>query len=186
MATPRSDPEPGSSTESVQDAVPVDDPFAPVEPTEPGAVLSDWFDFSAGTIDDLAEELKAAFEVGEGDELVARTPRSEDLAEITVAAVRRYLYNRKAGPGRTDPRQAMVDWFSLPAAHEEAPQPFTLLTGAFHSPWRASSTELAKEAMAAVRRYLRDCAAQTASPETPTPDPKREGLSDERRTRAEW
>jgi len=158
MAIPASDSEPGEIPDVIPDPVPGDEPAGAVERTDPRAVLADWFDDTAESLDDLVDELVAAYQPveddDEGDDM-ARRPRDEDLAEITVETVRRYLYNRKATAGRTDPRQAMTDWFSLPS-DEEVPQPFTMLTGAFYSPWGMSSTELARDAVDAVQRYLRD------------------------------
>lgn len=59
-----------------------------------------------------------------------------ELAETAVETVRRYLRNQAAKPGRTDPRQAMTEWFALAGAYHETPQPFTILEAAFQAdPW---------------------------------------------------
>jgi hypothetical protein len=159
MVIPVSDSEPGAIPDFIPDPDPADDPTGTVERTDPRAVLADWFDDTAESLDDLVDELVAAYEIDEDDE-PARTPRSDELAEITVETVRRYLYNRKAKPGRTDPRQAMTEWFSLADAHQEQPQPFTMLTVAFQTPWGSTSAELAQDAVDAIQRYLRDCAIE--------------------------
>jgi hypothetical protein len=135
--------------------VPGDEPVGTVYRTDPRAVLADWFDDTAESFDDLVAELVAAYQPVEDDDEGDGLRRGDDLAEIAIVAVRRYLYNRTAKPGRTNPKQAMADWFSLPADQEQ-PEPFTLLTGMFGSPWGSTSTELAKDALIAIRWYLRE------------------------------
>jgi hypothetical protein len=95
MVIPVSDSEPGDIPDFFPDPAPGDDPTGIVERTDPRAVLVDWFDDTA----ELIDELVAAYKIDEDDE-PTRTPRSDELAEITVETVRRYLYNRKAKPGR--------------------------------------------------------------------------------------
>jgi hypothetical protein len=176
MVIPASDPEPDSTPDVTPDPVLGDDPSSTVERTDPRAVLADWFDDTAESIGDLVDELVAAYETDEGHELTstlqpnyatgewewAWTPSSDELSEIAVETVRRYLRNREAKPGRTDPRQAMTDWFSLADAHQELPQPFTMLTVAFETERSGGSTsaELAQIVLAAVQRYLRDYAPE--------------------------
>lgn len=182
MVIPVSDPEPGSSPDSVVDPAPEEDPFAVVEPTDPRAVLVDWFDDTADSLADLVDELVAAYETDQRHELRSTVqtnyatgeaewgwawrPGSDELAEIAVETVRRYLYNRKATPGRTDPRQAMTDWFSLPVTNQELPQPFTMLKVAIETERSEGSTsaELARMIPATVRRYLRDCGNENRGP----------------------
>ncbi|MEU4607462.1 hypothetical protein AB0F43_31135 [Kribbella sp. NPDC023972] len=154
-----SDSEPGPTSDVTPDPVLGDHPSGTGERTDPRAVLADWFDDTAESVNDLVDELVATYEIDEGDEPALR-PRSDELAEITVETVRRYLRNREAKAGRTDPRQAMTEWFSIAAAHQELPQPFTMLTVAFQIPWGLTSTELAQDAVDAIQRYLRDCAVQ--------------------------
>jgi hypothetical protein len=159
MAIPVSDPEPGEIPDVTPGPAPGDEPTGTVERTDPRAVLADWFEDTAA-LDSLVAELVATYETVEDDDegnKPAWMPHSDDLAETTVETVRRYLYNRKAKPGRTDPRQAMAEWFVLADAYQELPQPFTMLTAAFHSPWGSTSAELAQDAVAAIQRYLRDC-----------------------------
>jgi hypothetical protein len=159
MVIPVSDSEPGATSDVTPDPVLGDGPSSTVERTDPRAVLVDWFDDTAESIDDLVDELVAAYEIDEDDE-PARTSRSGDLAEIAVETVRRYLRNREVKPGRTDPRQAMAHWFLLADAHQGLPQPFTTLMVAFQieSPWGLTGAELAQIALTAVQRYLRDSA----------------------------
>lgn len=132
-----------------------------VERTDPRTVLFDWFDDTAGSLDDLVDELVAAYENEEGDERPWTAQYCEDLAETAVETVRRYLRNQEANPDRTDPRQAMTEWFALADAYQETPQPFTMLWAAFHAdPWGLTSEEMAQIALRAVQRYLRDSAAK--------------------------
>ncbi|WP_433018963.1 hypothetical protein [Kribbella sp. CA-294648] len=157
-----SDSESGEVLDFWPDPAPGAEPIGPVERTDPQAVLADWFEDTAA-LDDLVAELVAAYETveddDEGDDL-ARRPRNEDLAETTVETVRRYLYNRKVTPGRTDPRQVMNEWFYLPDAYEELSQPFTMLTVVFQAPWGSTTTELAQDAVDAIQRYLLERAEQ--------------------------
>ncbi|MEU4607473.1 hypothetical protein AB0F43_31190 [Kribbella sp. NPDC023972] len=135
-----------------------------VERTDPRAVLLDWFDDTAGSLEDLVDELVAAYADDEGDERSWTRQYYEDLAEIAIETVRRYLRNQEVKPGRTDPRQAMTEWFSLADAYEETPQPFTMLWTAFQDdPWGLTSEELAQIALRTVQWYLRDSAAKLNS-----------------------
>jgi hypothetical protein len=155
MVIPTSDSESVEFPYSIPDGAPGDDPTGAVERTDPRAVLADWFDDSAASLDDLFAELVAAYEIDQDED---DEPRGDELAEITVETVRRYLYNRKAKPGRTDPRQAMTEWFSVADAYQELPQPFTMLTVTFQYSWGLTSTQLAHDAVDTIQRYLRDSA----------------------------
>lgn len=155
-----SDPEPCEIPDATPDPAAGDD--RTVERTDPRGVLADWFEDTTA-LESLVAELVAAYETVEDDDegdKQAWMPRSDDLAETTVETVRRYLYNRKVKPGRTDPRQAMAEWFVLADAYQELPQPFTMLTATFHSPWGSTSAELAQDAVNAIQRYLGNCAEQ--------------------------
>lgn len=159
MVIPASDPDPGALPDLLSDPDPEDDLVGTVERTDPRAVLADWFDDdTAESVGDLVGELVAAYEIDEDDQPIR--PRSDELAEITIETVRRYLRHREAKPDRTDPRQAMTDWFSHPGTDLEWWQPFTTLTVAL-SHWVRTSAQLARIALDAVQRYLRDYAEQS-------------------------
>ncbi|MFI6833787.1 hypothetical protein ACIBG5_42210 [Kribbella sp. NPDC050241] len=158
MGTPVGDSELGATSDVTPDPFLEDAPSSTVERTDPRVVLVDWFDDMA----DLVNERVAAYEVDEGDEPGPGRRAATTWRRSLLRPVRRYLRNREAKPGRTDPRQVMTEWFSLADAHQEVPQPFTMLSVAFQTEthWGLNSVELAQVALDTVLRYLRNSAVE--------------------------